>query len=399
MSSVEVCSSLYIHIPFCRSKCSYCDFFSLPSSQKQPVSSSYLDALKNELSYRCGLYKPNTWRTVYIGGGTPSLLLPEQLEELLSAVGDSVPDGFSQDCEVTLEANPSDISPEFLETIARAGVTRLSVGVQCISQKVLEFLGRRSDARTLLYALDCIKAFWKKDSGRRFSADLIAGLPFLTDSDFLSGIDVVIDAGADHVSLYSLMLEEGTRLWKQVKDGSAPYSEDDIERQWFLGRDKLEKAGILQYEVSNFAKPGFESSHNTVYWRMGNFIGIGAGASGTVGQDRWTGLCSVSEYVSSWLGDKNGACGSIPQQVEKLDPATQEYEFLMMGFRLRAGVSSDGYRKRFGGDLSQRIGADSGLFSDWEKRGLAIRYEREGDTFFALNGDGLMLLNRFLTSL
>ena len=387
------CSSLYIHIPFCRSKCSYCDFFSLPTPNKDAVSAPYVLALKKELEYRCKMFNPDFWRTVYIGGGTPSLLSAAQLEEILSFVRESVPGGMAEDCEVTIETNPADVTPDFLETIARLGVNRLSVGIQCVSQRVLEFLGRRSDAATVEYALDCIKSLWKKEEGRRFSADLIAGLPFLTDDEYLEGIEKILDSGADHVSLYSLMLEEGTLLWKQVQEGNAPYSDDDIERQWFLGRDRLEKAGIMQYEVSNFARPSFESRHNTVYWHMDDFIGIGAGASGTVGNLRWTGVRSVPEYVSGWLAD------GVPQEKELLDSKTQEYEFLMMGFRLRSGISSAEYRKRFGRELSERIGAEKGLFADWEKNGLALRREKDGDTFFALTGDGLMLLNRFLTEL
>ncbi len=334
-----------------------------------------------------------------------------QIEELLAFVKESLPGGLTEDCEVTIEANPADICPEFLETIAAVGINRLSVGVQCVSEQVLEFLGRRADAATVTSALDCIKALWTKDVGRRFSADLISGLPFLSDEEFLSGVSTVLDSGADHVSLYSLMLEENTPLWRQVRAGKAPYSAEDIDRQWFLGREMLEKAGIMQYEVSNFARPGFESRHNTVYWHMDNFIGIGAGASGTVGNERWTGSCSIHDYLSGWQGidAAEASTGSlsggkslieqIPQEEEILDERTREYEFLMMGFRLRAGVSSSEYKRRFGGDLSERIGGEKGLFADWEKKDLAFRYERAGETFFSLTGEGLMLLNRFLVNL
>jgi oxygen-independent coproporphyrinogen-3 oxidase len=227
------------------------------------------------------------------------------------------------------------------------------------------------------------------------------------------------------------MVEEGTPLWKQVCSGDAPCTDEDAERQWFLGKERLEKAGILQYEVSNFARPGFESRHNTAYWHMDDFIGIGAGASGTVGEIRWTGVQSVHEYTASWAafqtaggGDKRdcpAARGAysvaeladktnrnaaqrtlishIPQEVEKLDEATREYEFLMMGFRLRSGVSSAEYQKRFGKELSERIGSENGLFAEWEKQGRAVRFQKDGDTFFALNATGLMLLNCFLTEL
>ncbi|MBO4706287.1 MAG: radical SAM family heme chaperone HemW [Spirochaetaceae bacterium] len=416
---------LYIHIPFCRSKCTYCDFFSIPSDYSQAIPDSYIDALKADLAYRCSVYKPDSWKTVYIGGGTPSLLLPEQLRDLFSFIREAVPGGIADDAEVTIEANPADINRDFLDCIADVGVNRLSVGIQCCSQKVLSFLGRRSDAETVSDALDCIGKYWKCGKDRRFSADLIAGLPFLSDEDFVEGVDRIIGSGADHVSLYSLMVEEGTPLWEQVRCGDAPCTDEDAERQWFLGKDQLEKAGIMQYEVSNFARPGFESRHNTAYWHMEDFIGIGAGASGTVGCERWTGVQSVPEYTAGWgaasevsgsvrsVGEvrvcgKSAPCGNaacevprqaVPEELEKLDEATREYEFLMMGFRLRSGVSAAEYKKRFGKELSDRIGAEKGLFADWEKQGLAVRHEKEGDTFYALTAAGLMLLNRFLTEL
>ncbi len=421
---------------------------------EKAVPDSYIDALKIELEYRCRLYKIDSWRTVYVGGGTPSLLLPEQLASLFSFVRNAVPAGIADDAEVTIEANPADINRDFLSCIADVGINRLSVGIQSCNQRVLEFIGRRADAETVIYALDCIGKYWmcgndkcgqnssgrcdilrhgcnQRKSPRRFSADLIAGLPFLSDVAFLEGVETVIRSGADHVSLYSLMVEEGTPLWKQVCSGDAPCTDEDAERQWFLGKERLEKAGILQYEVSNFARPGFESRHNTAYWHMDDFIGIGAGASGTVGEIRWTGVQSVHEYTASWAafqtaggGDKRdcpAARGAysvaeladktnrnaaqrtlishIPQEVEKLDEATREYEFLMMGFRLRSGVSSAEYQKRFGKELSERIGSENGLFAEWEKQGRAVRFQKDGDTFFALNATGLMLLNCFLTEL
>ena len=439
---------LYIHIPFCRSKCSYCDFFSIPSAGSKAVPDSYISALKTELAYRCGVYKPESWKTVYIGGGTPSLLLPEQLRDIFAFVREAVPGGIDENAEVTIEANPADIKREFLDCIADVGVNRLSVGIQSCSERVLKFVGRRADAEMVSDALDCIRKYWIDDVARdmcgrgtigdrgagvlhgvggcgkkrRFSADLIAGLPFLSDTDFLEGVEKVISSGADHVSLYSLMVEEGTPLWKQVRSGYAPCTDEDAERQWFLGKKRLEEAGIFQYEVSNFACPGFESRHNTAYWHMEDFIGIGAGASGTVGRERWTGVPSIAEYTAGWAAiDSEAVCGvsgdsssmphqaaqcsasaqnaTIPEETERLDEMTREYEFLMMGFRLRSGVSAAEYRRRFGRELAARLGAESGLFAEWEKRGRAVRREESGDTFYALTADGLMLLNRFLTEL
>lgn len=384
---------LYIHIPFCRSKCIYCDFYSVPRpSDCNPVPEEYLHALRKEIEYRCREYAPESWRSVYFGGGTPSLLAMEQLSDLLEFVRNSVPGGIRSDAEVTLEANPADINSGFLKEAAEAGINRLSTGIQCCSQTVLKTLGRRSDAETIEKALSAIEETWLPMNGKRFSADLITGLPGLSNADFAKGVERIIRSGADHVSLYSLMVEEGTPLFSLVEEGKLVCSEDDSERQWFMGRDMLEAAGIHQYEISNFSRKGCESRHNLSYWHMDDFIGVGSGASGTVGCRRWTGLQPVEDYISAWLSGSG-----IPQEVEELDEGTREYEYLMMGFRLLEGVSSADYRSRFGRSLEQRLGTEDGWFRKWAQEGNAAAVPYDTDVRYALNRKGIMLLNRFLS--
>ena len=416
-------SSLYIHIPFCRSKCAYCDFFSIT----EDADSSYLKALSNEISYYADYYGVDEWQTVYIGGGTPSLLKPEQIVFLMNAVKKSCRNGIAAGAEVTIEANPADITGEFLDTLIKSGINRLSLGVQCLDGGVLRTLGRRADAECTEKALQLIKELWTAEK-RRFSVDFISGLPGLLDSEFINGMEKTLSYGPDHVSLYSLMLEEETPLFSAVESGKVPYSEEASDRQWFAGRDLLKRNGFLQYEVSNFAKPGYESRHNTVYWHLDDYIGCGAGACGTVtagsgisasasGLDgcssvsddsslvaavRWNNNPNVKAYVDYWLKDRD-ACGHSdaerPCTVEFLDAETRQFEFFMMGLRLREGVSSAEFKRRFpdcGKSLEEIIGYEDGLFRKWMDEGLAAEFFPQQ---YALTEDGIMLLNRFLEEL
>lgn len=381
-------SSLYIHIPFCRSKCSYCDFFSVP--EKGALPESYISALCNNIAYRCRQFSVSRLNTVYIGGGTPSLLSQQQLTRILTAVREAAP--LSPDAEITMEANPADITSELLAFLDSAGINRLSAGIQSVDEKVLAALGRRSDAERVEQALKLLETEWLPH-GHRLSLDLIAGLPGLSDDAFRRGVERVIATGADHISLYSLMLEEGTRLEKQVSEGEVSYSDEDNDRQWIMGRDMLTEAGYKQYEVSNFARAGFESRHNTVYWHMQDYLGTGAGGAGTVGSYRWTEAADIAAYTAWW----NAPEGEPPADVELLDDKTREFEFLMMGFRMLEGVSACEYEKRFGKSLADRL---DGLFADWQHRGLARTYSTlEGDTRYALTADGILLLNQFLEAL
>lgn len=391
-------SSIYIHIPFCRSKCSYCDFFSVP--EKGALPDSYISALCNNIAFRSRQFNVQSFDTVYIGGGTPSLLSQDQLSRILEAVRKAAP--LSPGAEITMEANPADITGELLAFLDSAGVNRLSTGIQSVDQKVLAALGRRSDAERVEHALKLLETEWLS-KGHCLSLDLIAGLPDLSDEAFERGVARVIATGADHVSLYALMIEEGTRLEKEVRNGSVSYSDETNDRQWLKGCDMLVSAGYAQYEVSNFARPGFESRHNSVYWHMQNYLGTGAGGAGTVDAYRWTEVADIRAFTTWWNGpDSLNALSADkscepPADVERLDEETREFEFLMMGFRLLEGVSASEYERRFGKNLEKRLGA---LFSDWQHRGLARTYSSsDGDLRYAMTADGILLLNQFLEAL
>lgn len=263
------CRSLYIHIPFCRSKCAYCDFFSIPRGE---VPDGYVDALLSEIRFHRECMHTGPLETVYFGGGTPGLLSFRQLERIMAQILPQCVPG----AEITLEVNPENVTAELLRCAAGSGINRFSVGIQSLDDRVLRAVNRNATAAVSLGALELLAA-----SGMVFSADMIAGLPEQRDRDFVQGLQRIMSFRPSHVSLYALTVAEHTPLAQQIRRGSVRYSDARIDRQWITGRNILEAGGYLQYEVSNFALPGKESRHNSVYWQQKPYTGAGAGASGT----------------------------------------------------------------------------------------------------------------------
>lgn len=392
--------SLYVHVPFCRQKCDYCDFFSIPSNRASCVCSDeeYVRSVLNEIRFYVKKYSVSRWKTVYIGGGTPSQLGAKLLFELVSGIKNAVSDKTAD--EFTVEMNPEDLTEDILDSAQKAGVDRISTGIQALDQKALDSVNRHCPLQTAISSLELLQKKWKK----KLSVDFIAGLPGQTYSSFKKQFETVFNCkNIDHISLYSLTLEENTPLYKKIESGKIKWSQQKTDRMWILGRKILKENGFIQYEVSNFARTGAESLHNKVYWHLENYIGCGSGACGSVyGEvsERWTNTCSIKNYENFWL-DFNLE-SEIPEsirQVEKIDLQTQEFEWLMMGFRLLEGVCSEEFKKRFGKSLEERIGVKDGLFFEWSKKHLARSYKKDGKTFYALNERGLMLLNLFLESL
>ena len=392
--------SLYVHVPFCRQKCDYCDFFSIPSNRASCIcpDEEYVRSVLTEIRFYVKKYSVSRWKTVYIGGGTPSQLGAKLLFELVSGIKNAV-SGKTAD-EFTVEMNPEDLTEDILDSAQNAGVDRISIGVQALDQKALDSINRHCSLKTAISALELLQKKWKK----KLSVDFIAGLPGQTYSSFKKQIETVFNCkNIDHISLYSLTLEENTPLYKKIESGKIKWSQQKTDRMWILGRKILKENGFIQYEVSNFARTGAESRHNKVYWHLENYIGCGSGACGSVYGDvseRWTNTCSIKNYENFWLNFNSES--EIPEsirQVEKIDLQTQEFEWLMMGFRLLEGVCSEEFKKRFGKSLEERIGVKDGLFFEWSKKHLARSYKKDGKTFYALNERGLMLLNLFLESL
>ena len=402
----------YLHIPFCFAKCDYCDFFSIPCGT-QGVPDEYLSALKAEIAFKVSYYHVQKWDTVYLGGGTPSMLTAAQLgtclHDVLSAVAHHGVD------EVTVEMNPESLTEEKLSAAEENGATRLSLGIQSLSPSCLENVHRHCTPEKALSALDTVKRVWYG----KLNTDVIAGLPGPNQKEsFVHTVEKLLSYNPDHFSLYTLMLEEGTPLFARVEREEARL-EDDADKLWLTGRGMLEEKGYVQYEVSNFAKPGFESCHNFAYWRQADYIGCGAGACGTMynfqGQgSRLTNTTDVKKYCAFWNGAPQQDEAELFREMiaqgicteEKLSLETEEFEFLMMGLRTLEGVSSETYRKRFSevgpwyGDLGRRLESSGQVWEQFVKKAHVHVYKnRQNDCRYALSKDGLLFLNELLRAL
>ena len=397
-------SALYIHIPYCISKCAYCDFFSVPkgnTESKNIVPDNYLDALCNEIAYRLGLNKISRLKTIYIGGGTPSLLTPAQFQKIFSKIKSST--RVLPDAEITVEVNPDDVSSELLDSLSQCGVNRISCGLQSMNEAALHKACRRADLTTNRKALSIIKEYWKGET----SFDLISGLPGEDEKCLLTGLEEVVSYNPSHISLYSLTIEEKTPFGKQLEAGLLDYDFDFADKLWLAGRDFLESCGYKWYEVSNFCRPGKECLHNLVYWTHGGYLGCGSAACGTIYHEdgtgeRWTNTTNIEEYISRWLSSPEGVSkpqsDESSQTYEAIDLPTSQFEFFMMGLRKLEGISEAEYKAIFGEELPEKFVR---LFSQWEEKGLCVRHGRdmrhgcEGGGRYAMSREGMLFLNRF----
>ncbi len=385
-------ASLYIHIPYCISKCRYCDFFS-KACGSLPVPDEYVQALCNELSRFSGTLID----TIYVGGGTPSLLKPSQISNIFDSINRFCK--LSENAEITFEVNPDDVSEELLAALEAAGVNRISCGIQSMTENVLQYAGRRASAKVNEKALELLKIHWNK----KLSLDVICALPFETTDSFIKTLDTVLAANPDHLSMYSLTIEDETPFGKDLAGGALSYDFEEADKMWLSGRDYLERHGFSQYEVSNFAPEQKRCRHNLVYWNHGDYFGAGSGATGTVYYKdgaglRTTNTSDIKKYIDFWTNpNSNPAQLSQIQIQETIDTETSEFEFFMMGLRKMDGVSASSFKQIFGKPLPEYF---LSLFSKWEEKGLCVRRAgNDGDEFYGMSREGILFLNRFLEEL
>jgi len=325
---------LYIHLPFCKHKCGYCDFNAYAGMDR--LMPDYVGALERELSAARAQFPFAGLETVYLGGGTPSLLPAELIASLLRFVRsnfDLVPDA-----EVTLEANPASTDETKMQAWLDGGVNRLSLGVQGFEPRALAVLERRTDAAQATRAFALARSMGMPN----VSIDLIYAVPFQSRDSWLETLRRGIALGPDHISTYCLTFEEGTLLWRRRAEGRVPEVETDLQwDQLDAACEELERAGFTRYEVSNWAKPGFESRHNHAYWRCRPVYGAGAGAHSyaTDGRSsrRWWNVARPREYIAAQQPMADG---------EELAPRKAQGEALMLGLRTAGGMEApDGFDK------------------------------------------------------
>ena len=349
--------SIYLHVPFCASKCGYCDFHSQPlCASSSDLRSRYVDRLLLRLGECVGSMR-GPLETLYIGGGTPTSLEDEVFKRLLSGVCAIVGRNLR---EWTLEANPESLSPVKLEAALSAGVTRLSLGIQSMESLELEVLGRKARPVDNARAVSLAAA-----SGLAVSADLISSLPLQARpgsgggrgrKSLQNSLDFLLDSGVGHISLYDLVVEEGTPMAARIESGELVLPDPDeawAERKEAEGR--LAVRGFNRYEVSNFAPAGAESVHNGTYWSMRSYLGIGSGAVSTLvsedqafdPEDRETAAIRMEEGrdLAAWVDDPDTALS-----VSRISRKDSAFETVMMGLRTSAGLDLDRFRARFGID-------------------------------------------------
>lgn len=311
---------IYVHFPFCVHRCFYCDFnvFTPPRVPQVP----YTDALLAELAARAELLDGPA-RSLYIGGGTPSLWDPAQLARLVDAV--AAHPGLRSDAEVTLEANPADVTAERMADYRRAGINRVSIGVQATHDAILKAADRRHDARTAHRAVSlALEAGF-----RSVTLDLIFGLPTQDLDQWRGTLEEILAWDVPHLSIYALTVEPRTPLARLVRDDRIRLPDDGAQADMmFLTREVLTDAGYEHYEVSSYARPGHRAVHNSGYWELRPYLGLGAGAHGFAGGQRWTNLRRVGPYVTACMEH-----GVPTADSEVIDPETLAFERVMTGLR------------------------------------------------------------------
>lgn len=362
-------TSAYIHIPFCEHICYYCDFNKV-FLEGQPVD-EYIEALLTETRLSLEQYPIKKMETVYVGGGTPTSLNAKQLDRLLSGLRELLP---YKNGEFTVEANPGDLSGDKLDVMKNYGVNRLSMGVQTFDDRLLKKIGRKHTAKDVY---DTIQLLEDKNF-QNVTIDLIYALPGQSLESFRDTVRRALELDLPHYALYSLILENQTMFMNWVRRGKMQLPEQEVEAQMYAETiEAMEKAGRMQYEISNFAKPGFESQHNLVYWNNQNYFGLGAGASGYLGNKRYKNRGPIQHYLKAL---NNGQLPVLEE--ESLTQKEQIEEEMFLGLRKILGVEKKVFEERFGQSIVSIYGE---VIEDLKQQNLII----ESDTNIRLTKQGL----------
>ena len=337
---------LYIHIPFCKSKCKYCDFISF--ANKEDILDEYIKWLKYELiqvgdgnksDYAGGLDKLINLKTIYIGGGTPSFINSRYIKEIL----DEVNKHFKVDdnAEITLEMNPGTVNEKKIVEYKEAGINRLSIGLQSTHNKILKQIGRIHTYEDFLEAYNLAR----KIGFKNINVDLMLGLPEQSLEELVSSVEAIIKLNPEHISIYSLILEENTALYDEVNSGKICLPDDELERKMYWKTKKmLEDAGYIHYEISNFAKKGYESRHNISCWNQEEYIGIGAAAHSYTNNIRYSNIDKIEEYINNFkIGEE------LDNLIfhEKQDMESKMREYMILGLRKLDGISIKEFKSKF----------------------------------------------------
>lgn len=352
--------SLYIHIPFCVRKCGYCDFLSAPADEK--ARDRYVQALLMEIErYRGTETADRKIKTLYIGGGTPSILSVNQLDCIMQKIKCTF--NFYDDIEASMEMNPGTASKEKCRALYQMGINRLSIGLQSTNDKELKTLGRIHSYEDFLNTYT-----WCREAGfQNINVDLMAALPYQTVESYTTGLRKIIRLAPEHISAYSLILEEGTPFYQKYNSGCYPLPDEEQERLMYRETEQiLAQAGYERYEISNYAKKGYACRHNLVYWQGGDYLGLGLGSSSYMDDVRFHNTTDLDTYVNQ---------GAYVEDREELSVQAKMEEFMFLGLRVMAGVSGTEFEKRFGKTMEDVYGD---VLRKHEEEGL-LQIERKED--------------------
>lgn len=326
--------SIYIHIPFCESRCHYCDFCS--SLLAKSNVEKYFEYLRKEIKLQEDFLRDKLIDTVFIGGGTPSSVDPKFIKEIME---DLSAFKFSKDSEVTIESNPNSLTLEKAKTYFSSGINRISIGAQSFNDEILKRIGRIHKKDDIYRAIENARSAGFEN----INLDFMLALPGQKFSDIEESIREVEKLNLPHISYYSLILEEGTKLYRDHKKSPLAFPNEDEDRKMYhYVVNKLEKIGLKQYEISNFAKEGFECRHNMSYWKLRDYISFGLSASSNIGNLRYTNFYDFKDYYEALEKNKSPIVFS-----EKLSKTDRMNEFVMMGLRLNSGVDIDEFNEKF----------------------------------------------------
>lgn len=350
---------IYVHIPFCAQKCYYCDFVSF--ANKQEMIKEYINALKKEIfskseelkvknekpksegaSIECPQFnhKKPIITSIYIGGGTPSFIEAEFIVDIIKTINENFV--IKENAEITIEVNPGTVTKEKLEKYKRSGINRISIGLQSANNKLLKEIGRIHTYEEFLNTYNCAREVGFKN----INVDLMLALPNQTINDLEDSIEKVVSIEPEHISVYSLILEEGTKLFDLVTNKKIELLDDNVERNmYWIVKEKLEQAGYIHYEISNFAKNDYESKHNLNCWNQEEYIGVGLAAHSYVHGVRYSNTENMNEYINAFSKERD-----IKNMVtihEKQNIEEKQKEFMMLGLRKIEGVKISDFKNKF----------------------------------------------------
>ena len=318
-------AGIYIHIPFCQSRCIYCGFY---STTLLNLRGQYIDAVCKEMALRKNYIDNETYSTIYIGGGTPSLLTQDELQKLFSNLYETF--NISSDTEITLECNPNDITTQFAKMLTQMPVNRISIGAQTFSDSRLKLIHRRHNTQEVYNAINLLRSIGISN----ISIDLMFGFPGETLEEWTSDIDKALELDVEHISAYSLMYEDGTLLTDMLKQGKIKEIDDEISLAMYkVLVSRLISNGYEHYEISNFARKGYRSRHNSSYWQQTKYIGLGAAAHSFDIKSRQWNISDIRKYI---LGIGKGI---IPMEREILDADTTYNDIITTALRTKEGIN------------------------------------------------------------